>query len=597
MRAAVPRAPHQPVVGARPDQPVRRARGRQAVDHAPPRLDHVDVRRGRRVQGGGDGRVGPRQVRADRRPPLAAVCGAEYALVAEVEGVVARAEHQRQRPGAAVVVGEGQGGVDAAGLSALEVQLVDAAAEHGVGVVGVGGDVVALAAGGDLVELGHVHAVDRARTAGHARRARVLLGAVDAVGKAAVGDHVVELARRLVEPARPGPAAVQRHQRSLVHAQDAAVGIVGIDPQAVEVVARGVALDRQEGGAAVLRAQDDGVAHPHLVGVLRVGGELAEVPAALPDARVAAGLAPARPVVVGAVEPARLGVDQGVHPVRRGGGDGQADPPRRVRQAAARDRRPGAAPVVGLVEPAPRSVGGRVDVPRRPSRLPQGGVDGVGVAGLELQVDGARVGVLEQHARPAGAPVGGAEHSALRVGSVGVAQGGDEQHLGVARVHQYAGDLARVGKPDGGPVRAAVGGAEHAHALRDVRAHVGFARAHVERGRRGRGDGYGADGAHGRRVEDRVPGAAGVARLPHPAVDRAEVEALRVVRRARHRQHPAAAERADRTPAQGLEQGRLRALGRRQRRQRHPLRAALRGLALRRFGMGDPGGSSARGQT
>ncbi len=100
-----------------------------------------------------------------------------------------------------------------------------------------------------------------------------------------------------------------------------------------------------------------------------------------------------------------------------------------------------------------------------------------------------------------------------------------------------------------------VGGLVHPVALRDVGAHVRLAGADVDDARiRGR-HGDRADRADRLAVEDRLPGAPRVARLPHAAVHAAEVEVLRLARNAGHRQNPPSAERADQSPVQVLKQG------------------------------------------
>ena len=218
------------------------------------------------------------------------------------------------------------------------------------------------------------------------------------------------------------------------------------------------------------------------------------------------------------------------------------------------ERPPGAPAVQRLVETTARSAGGRIDVPRRPAGLPQGGVDHVGIAGLEGHVDGPGVGVVEQRPGPGPTAIGGAEHAALRIGTVGMAERGCQQHVRVARIDQDLADLLGVLQPDGGPGGPAVGRAEHAFALGDIGAHVGLARADVDDVAIARGHGQGADGAHGLGVEDRGPGAARVVGAPDPAIHRPEVEPPGLVRCAGHRQHPPAAERADGAPVQRLEQ-------------------------------------------
>src|SRR6185503_10334043 len=131
--------------------------------------------------------------------------------------------------------------------------------------------------------------------------------------------------------------------------------------------------------------------------------------------------------------------------------------------------------------------------------------------------------------------------------------GGQEDAVGVARVDQDAPDLLRVGEADVRPRPPAVRRLVGAVALGDVGAHVRLAGADIEDARVGGREGDGPDGSDGLAVEERAPGAAGVRRLPHAAVDAAEIEVLALARHARHREHAPAAERAQETPAQLLE--------------------------------------------
>ena len=200
---------------------------------------------------------------------LAPVLGAEEALVGEVEDArVAAREDERQRPDRAVEIRIREGRIERVRLVRAQVEPLDAAPEDDVGILRIGSDVVALAAGRGLAEVRHVDAVEEAVRLGTRGGARVLLRAVDRVGEAAVGDHVVELAGRLVVPGAPGLAAVQRHDRALVDAEDLARRVGGVDPQLVVVVAAGSPLDGHEGPAAVVRAVEVDVARVDDVGVL-----------------------------------------------------------------------------------------------------------------------------------------------------------------------------------------------------------------------------------------------------------------------------------------------------------------------------------------
>src|SRR6185295_8106845 len=132
-----------------------------------------------------------------------------------------------------------------------------------------------------------------------------------------------------------------------------------------------------------------------------------------------------------------------------------------------------------LPEAAARAVRRRVDVPGRPPRLPERGVDRARVAGLEGEVDGAGVLVLEEHLLPMRAAVARPEDAALGVGTVGVAESGDVDEIGVRRVDEDAADLLAVAQADVRPGLAAVRGLIDAIPLRDVGAHVRLAGADV----------------------------------------------------------------------------------------------------------------------
>src|SRR6185312_1339085 len=84
-----------------------------------------------------------------------------------------------------------------------------------------------------------------------ARRAALLLSAIDPIWELVVGDRVIELRRRLVVPGAPGAAAVYGDRRSLIDAQQNDVGILWVDPDAVIVIPARRALPRDEVPAAV----------------------------------------------------------------------------------------------------------------------------------------------------------------------------------------------------------------------------------------------------------------------------------------------------------------------------------------------------------
>ena len=103
-----------------------------------------------------------------------------------------------------------------------------------------------------------------------------------------------------------------------------------------------------------------------------------------------------------------------------------------------------------------------------------------------------------------------------------------------------------------GPRFSGVGRLVHAVALGDVRAHVRFAGAHVDGVVIRRSNGQRSNRADRLGVENRLPGAAGVSRLPHAPVDAAEVKVLRLSGNAADRENTARAKRSDEPPLQIL---------------------------------------------
>ena len=321
----------------------------------------------------------------------------------------------------------------------------------------------------------------------------------------------------------------------------------------MEIVAGRVALQRDEMRAAVVGAQHDRVHHVHAIGVLRIDRDATEIPAALPDAIVAADALPARTGIVRAVEAAdvvldREAVDDRVDTLRVARRHGNADTADPLRKTVRAERRPGVAAVGRLVKRAAGPVRGRIDVPRRAPRLPHRRVDRLRVAGLERKVDRAGRVVVAEHALPRCAAVARAEHAAFGVRSVRMTERRDEHRVRIGGIDDDPADLLAVVEADARPRMAAVARAVHAGALRDVRAHVGFARADVNDVRRRRRDGDRADRADRLLIEDRLPRAPRVGGFPDAAVDRAEIEMLRLVRHAGDREHAAAAKRADQPP-------------------------------------------------
>src|SRR5207253_918907 len=75
-------------------------------------------------------------------------------------------------------------------------------------------------------------------TARHRHRGVVLLRTVDAIRRLRVGDHVIELGRRLVVDRRPALAAVLGDDRAAVVAVDDPIRIPRVDPEVVVIAVR-----------------------------------------------------------------------------------------------------------------------------------------------------------------------------------------------------------------------------------------------------------------------------------------------------------------------------------------------------------------------
>ena len=493
-----------------------------------------------------------RELSAEPLPTAPAVARTPQILVAEIERAVGP-EDERQRPLAAPQAGYAGRRRDGARLIAVQILAIDRAPEHDVGIVRCGRDIAALAAGGDrapvaLLDLGMIAARE------DHRRAAILLRAVEAVRKRSVGRNVIELARRLVEPRAPRLGAVDAHARALIAGQHHVRRVRRIDPELVRVVAVGRSLDRGEVRAAVARAIERGIGYVHDVGILRIDFDVTEIPAALPQPAVAVDQAPGRTAVVAAVEPALLCVQDRVDAPRVARRDRQADLAQALaRKSAAAHLLPGRAAIRRAIEPAARTVRGRIDAPRRPARLPQRGENDVPLR-VGGEIDGARVRVVEQRARPGRAAVRRAKDAARFVGPVSVPERGHEQRLRVGRIDENASDLTRVFQTDRVPGFAGVVGAIHAVAVDDVRTHVGFAAAGVHGIRIAPGHRERTDGTDRQRVGDVIPGHAGIGRLPNAAADRTEVKRAPVAGHAGRGDGASAAIRPDVAPVQIREQ-------------------------------------------
>ncbi len=213
---------------------------------------------------------------------------------------------------------------------------------------------------------------------------------------------------------------------------------------------------------------------------------------------------------------------------------------------------PGGAAIGRAVQAAPGTAA--LEDPRLAQCLIEGREQDVGVVGVEFHVDRAGSVVKVEHLRPRLASIGSAEEAALGIGAKGVAHGGDQDRVRVARMHNHAADVPRIAQPDVLPGLAGIGGFVDSVTVGDVAAQAGLAAAHVDGVGVGGRHGDGADGGSGLLVEHRLPIGAAVSGLPHAARCAAEIVRIGVARNSGDRQHAPTAKRTYQAVLQALEQ-------------------------------------------
>jgi len=92
---------------------------------------------------------------------------------------------------------------------------------------------------------------------GDADGAALLLAGADLIWESVGDSDVVELSGGLVVPAAPGLSAVDTDERALVGDEEDDVGVGGVDPQVLVVVAAGCAAQAEPSAAAVGGADGD----------------------------------------------------------------------------------------------------------------------------------------------------------------------------------------------------------------------------------------------------------------------------------------------------------------------------------------------------
>ena len=245
--------------------------------------------------------MGPRQVRADPRPVAPSGGGFPQHVGGEIERVrVERREEHRLRPDDPVV-GALQGRrSDLLLLPRATVPARDLAAVDDVRVERVRRGIAV------LLDACRVPVAEGDRSVRPARRdagrSAFLLSAAEPIGEGVVGRDVEHLRGRLVVPAAPRSAAVDRDDRALIGRDQDRARARGIDPDAVVVVAARRAAEGQEGLAAIGRLPHRHAGGEDRLGVLRVDLHFGEVVGPLDHPLVLADARPALARVVGTIE-------------------------------------------------------------------------------------------------------------------------------------------------------------------------------------------------------------------------------------------------------------------------------------------------------
>ena len=327
---------------------------------------------------------------------------------------------------------------------------------------------------------------------------------------------MVKLRRGLIVRGAPGRPAVERDDRALGRREQHDVGIPGVDPDTVIVVASRCAAQRAERPAAIGRLPRDNTAREDDVGVRGMDPHLGDVRLAHRDSRIVVDELPAFAGIVRSVEsclPLRVDRREEALDVARRDCHADAREPVVVeRRKTFVDGPPGGATIVRLEDAGATTAKVRV-LPGCLPRFPQHGVHNVRVLGVEREIRGAGVGPLVEHLLERSSPVARSEDATLLVCPVRVSEHRHPQPVRLFRVNDDLRDLLPVAKTETRPGVTGVGGLDEAVAGSDVD-HIRVGGRYCDR----------TDRSRGLVVEDRVPRAAGVGRLPDAAIHDANIE-------------------------------------------------------------------------
>ncbi len=297
------------------------------------------------------------------------------------------------------VVGAADGlGGDVFDLAGAAVEARDLAAVHDIGIERIGDGVPVLfdTDGRPLAE-GELSVV---AAAGDAGRAALLLATANAIGEIVIGVDVIHLRGGLVVPGAPGFAAVDGDDGALIAHDEDDIGVVGVDPDALVIVAAGGAAESGPGFAGVGGFPGDGAGDVDGVGIFGIDGGNGEIAAADSSGgtQVGSGAHPMFTGVVGAVGAISGGGGEGgVEAAGIARGDGEVGLYEAIGAGgnAVGEGTPGGAAIGGFENAAAGSVP-RTVFPGALPCFPERGVDDVGIAWIDLNVTGAGVFVFAE---------------------------------------------------------------------------------------------------------------------------------------------------------------------------------------------------------
>ena len=396
-----------------------------------------------------------------------------------------------------------------------------------------------------------------------------------------VGNDVIELRGWLVVPRTPGLPAVDADGRALIDGDGDDVGILWIDPDGVIVVAPRSAFDGCETLPRVGGAIGRSVGDVNHIFILGIDADTAEVVASSPDAFFVVDELPALAGVVGTIDAASfLRVHPRIHAIGIAGRNSltnTADTLRRTRQSFG-ELLPVVSTVCRFVESAACSGITPTDRPHRTARGPHAGEDCLRIARIESEVHASNVFVFVENFLKRLSTVKRTEDATLGIRAVRMALGRDEEAIGIFGIDDDGCDLLRIAQAcfvltKMCPGRARVRRFVDTVSDREIGTTQAFSAADVDDVWIRRRDRNGADGACGLIIEDRIPSAAKVSRLPDSAVVRRHVENVRLSRDASDRHRATAAKGTDRSPVKFLVHRRIVLLaGKRGRENKHASR-------------------------